>query len=371
MTQEYRVLLIETDTELSRNMAAVIGETVGFQLAAVYNHIHDALTQGEIFSPNLIILDVDQIDDYGMIETLRKQFPQVRLLGLGKKWSLVLFRSIIKAGADGFLVAPFSSMELINSVRSFEETTSQSKVIAFFSPKGKSGKTTFIANLAVALAKESQERVGIIDADLQFGDMALFFDLHPQSTITEAIRDIGSLSPTTLHSYFVPVSPKVSILCGTHTPELSEQILPHDITTLVQMARSLFSYVFIDVSAAFGPISNAACEAADETVVMTMINGGFELQHLKNCLSVFRTWERYEERVKVIASRVEPCTEEMRRYIEEHLENPVYAIIPNEYVLVSTAANNGRIVSDIRSDSAFAKCVAGIAKKIYVTDRKR
>lgn len=371
MAQEYRVLLIEADTAVSRNIEAVIRETVGFQLAATYASLHDALTQGEIFSPNLILVDVDPMEEYSGIEQIRRQFPDVRVLGLGKKWSLVLFRAIIRAGADGFLVAPFSSMELINSVGTFKETATRSKVIAFFSPKGKSGKTTFIANLAVALAKDSQERVGILDADLQFGDMALFFDLHPQSTITEAIRDIGSLSPTTLHSYFVPISSKVSVLCGTRTPELSEQVLPADFTTLVQMSRSLFSYVFIDLPAAFGPIANAACETADETVIMTMINGGFELQHVKRCLSVFRGWSDDEKRLQVVASRVEPCTDDMKQYIADQLDYPVYAIVPNEYMLVSTAANNGRIVSDIRSDSAFAKAVAAIAKKMHVADRKR
>jgi len=369
-TQEYRVLLVENDTKLLQDMATVIQETVGFQLAAAYTDSHDALNQGGIFRPTLILLDVDHIDTYAIIEDFREKFPNTQLLALGKKWSLNLFRSVIKSGAGGFLVAPFSSMELVNSVRAFEEEEIHSKVIAFFSPKGKSGKTTFIANLAMALAEESQGRVGIIDADLQFGDMAMFFNLNPQSTIVEAVRDIVFLSPTTLNSYFIPVSEKVSVLCSTRIPEMSEQVMPDDFTALVQMARGIFQYILIDLPPAFRPITNAACETADMTAVMTMISGGFEIEHMKKCLDIFKTWDDYAERVRVFFSRVEPCTEDMRQRLEGELGNPVYDIIPNEYLLLSTAANNGRIVADIRPDSAFAKSVAAIAKKMYVADRK-
>ena len=50
-TQEYRVLLVENDTKLLQDLATVIQETVGFQLAAAYTDSHDALNQGGIFRP--------------------------------------------------------------------------------------------------------------------------------------------------------------------------------------------------------------------------------------------------------------------------------------------------------------------------------
>ena len=369
--QEYRVMLVESDTALLQDMAAVIQDTVGFSLATAYSDVRDAVNQGGIFRPTLILLDVDQLDNYSVIEEFMEKFPDARLLCMGKKWSLPLFRSVIKAVAGGFIVVPFTSMELINGVRTFEDSDQHNaKVITFFSPKGKSGKTTFIANVAMALAEETGSRVGIIDADLQFGDMAMFFDLNPQSTIVEAVRDIGFLSPTTLNSYFVPVSEKVSVLCGTRRPEYAEQVMPADFTALVQMARGAFRYLLIDVSSAFTPISIASCESSDRVVLMTMISGGFEIQHMKTCLDVFRAWPDFEERVRAMFSRVEPCTEEMSKKLEDELGYPVYGIIPNEYLLLSTAANNGRIVSDIKPGSVFAESATAIAKKISSLNRK-
>ena len=96
----------------------------------------------------------------------------------------------------------------------------------------------------------------------------MFFNLSPQSTIVEAVRDIGFLSPTTLNSYFIPVSDKVSVLCGTRRPEYAEQVLPEDFTALVQMARGAFRYLLIDVPSAFTPVSIAASEISDKVCVM-------------------------------------------------------------------------------------------------------
>ena len=135
-------------------------------------------------------------------------------------------------------------------------------------------------------AEKSRQQVAVIDADLQFGDMAVFFNLEPQSTIVEAVRDIKFLSPLTLNSYFVPVNDNVRVLCGTKRPELAENVRPKDFFNLLQMARSLYRYVLIDVSSGFNPISVAAADAAERVYLMAMMSGGFELEHIRDRKSV-------------------------------------------------------------------------------------
>ena len=82
-------------------------------------------------------------------------------------------------------------------------------MLSFFSPKGKSGRTTLIVNLALSLARVSGEKVGIIDAETNFADMDAFLNLNPRSTIVEALRDLSYLTSGTLEKYFEEVSDKV------------------------------------------------------------------------------------------------------------------------------------------------------------------
>ena len=98
--------------------------------------------------------------------------------------------------------------------------------------------------------------------------------------------------------------------------------------------------------------------------MVAMVSGGFEIQHMQQALEVFKDWPDYEERVKVIFTRVEPCDSAAQAELEEELEYPVAAILPNEYLLVSTAANDGRMALDIKPDSALTHKINRLADKI-------
>ncbi|HCB93050.1 MAG TPA: response regulator receiver protein, partial [Selenomonas sp.] len=223
---EYNVMLVEGNRLVLEQLANVIRNTEGFQLAARYQDPMDALGQGAVFKPNLILLDVEQGNGMDLLKEFLQAFPNVPVICLGDHWQSEVASRMVQEGARGYLVKPFTSEELSEAVDTFGKSGMEvaSQMIAFFSPKGKSGKTTLIANLAMSLAQKSGAPVGIIDADLQFGDMSVFFNLEPQSTIVEAVRDVDFLSPISLNNYFLPVTDKVKVLCGTKNPSLNDKV---------------------------------------------------------------------------------------------------------------------------------------------------
>ena len=365
---EYQVILIENDRPTMERLSGVISGTRGFKLAARYQRAGDALGQSAMFKPNVVLLDLDVKGNLALIPEFVSSFPEAALICVSSHWNAADAEQMVQAGAKGFLVKPFSSEELVQAVQTFGKNgmARGSEVLAFFSPKGKSGKTTLIANLAMSLASRSGEPVGIIDADLQFGDMAVFFNLEPKSTIVEATRDVKFLSPVTLNSYFVPVpeAENIHVLCGTKMPELAEMVEIAPFGDMVRMAQSLFRYVLIDLPPGFNPISIAASEMADTTYVVAMVGGGYEVLHMKRALEVFKAWPDCESRVKTIFTRVSPCTDQERRVLEKELEYPISAILPNEYLLVSAAANSGRMAVDIQPDTPLSVQISRLSKDI-------
>ena len=364
--QEYRVLLIEQNRIMMERLSSVVKNTKDFELVSRYQDPREALGQGGVFVPNLILLDIDIPENIQFVREFTRAFQQAGILCLSDQWNAQAASTVVKAGAKGYLIKPFTSEELIAAVDTFGKSGMGmlSETMTFFSPKGKSGKTTLIANLAMALARKSGQNVAIIDADLQFGDMAVFFNLDPQSTIVEAVRDINFLSPITLNSYFMPIADNVRVLCGTKRPEFAESVSPQAFTDMLSMARSLFRYILIDVPPAFNPISVAAAEASNAVYIVSMISGGFEVKHAKRALDIFKSWPDYEKKVKTIFTRVEPCNHEAQRLIENQLEYPVCGIVPNEYLLVSAAANNGRMAVDIKPESPLAQSIDLLASRI-------
>ena len=365
---DYQGILVENNRLMLERLSSVIRGTSGFSLAARYQQAGDALGQSAMFKPNIILLDIDEKGNLGLVPEFASAFPGAAILCISSHWDAKESDQIAQAGAKGYLVKPFSSEDLTEAVQTFSKSgmAQGSEVLAFFSPKGKSGKTTLIANLAMSLAARSGEPVGIIDADLQFGDMAVFFNLEPKSTIVEATRDVKFLSPITLNPYFmaVPEAENIRVLCGTKKPEFAEMVEIAPFEDLVRMAQSLFRYVLIDLPPGFNPISVASAELADTTYMVAMVGGGFEVLHMKRALDVFKAWPDYEQRVKTIFTRVSPCTEKERELLEQELGYPVSSIMPNEYLLVSAAANSGRMAVDVQPDTPLSKNINRLSKDI-------
>ncbi len=362
----YNVLIVERNRLYLEKMAAVIQSLPGFELAARFQEPLEALGQGKVFKPNLILLDIDMDDAISLVKDFTEEFPKASIVCTGEKWQGDSASHFVKAGARGYLIKPFTANEFKSAIESFAKSgmESASQVLTFFSPKGKSGKTTLVASLALALARTTGEQVGVIDADLQFCDMGLFFNLDPASTIVEAVRDINFLSPISLASYFCEVEPNLRVLCGTRNPSLIDRVDIPSFEALIKMSRSLFRYVLIDVPSGFCPTSIAAAEMSDTTYLMTMLSGTYELQHLSRAREMFQDWEDMDERLKVVITRVSPCSEKERQRLSNDLGYSVEAIIPNEYKLVSEAANAGRIALDVGGASLFSLAVGRLAESI-------
>ena len=363
---EYRVILVESNRLMLERLSSVIRNTKDFELVSRYQRAGDALGQGAMFKPNLILLDIDEEDNLSMLEEFTQSFKDADVICLSAKWAPSDSESIARAGAKGFLIKPFTSEELLEAIRTFNKNKLSfgSDVIAFFSPKGKSGKTTLIANLGMALAQKTGQQVGIIDADLQFGDMSVFFNLSPKTTIMEAARDINFLSPVTLNSYFLPIAENLRVLCGTKRPEYAEMIDIKAFTEVVGMARSMYRYVLIDLPSGFVPISIATAEVSDITYLAAMVNGVFEIHHMRRALEIFKAWPNYEEKVRTVFTRVEPCDTSEKSKLAEALEYSRVSVIPNEYMLVSSAANNGKMAILEQPDSKFAHFINQLADEI-------
>ena len=363
---EHRVMLVERNRLMLEKLSNVIRHTEEMELVVRYQDISDALGQGMVFHADLILLDVEGVNALDTLAAFKKAYPGVAIVCLGERWQAEAAARMVQGGALGYLIKPFTSDELLSALDTFGKGGMEggAQTIAFFSPKGKSGKTTLIANLAVALARKTHAEVGIIDADLQFSDMAVLFNVEPQSTIVEAVRDADFLSPVALKNYFMPVQDNVHLLAGTKNPSLSDKVEIRPFEEIVRMAQSLFRYILIDIPQGFCPISISAAELSTVTYIIAMENQGYEIMHTLRALDIFQDWEDYKQRVRILFTRVAPYNEESRQELERLLQYPIDAITPNEYLAVTKAADEGKSVLESSPNVPYSQCILKIAEHI-------
>ena len=151
--------------------------------------------------------------------------------------------------------------------------------MSVFCTKGGTGKSVVAINLAVALAKRTIQPVVLVDADLQFGDVALMLQLQPTHTIAEAVQAGDRLDGTMLENLLLRHPPSgLLVLAAPTEPSSADQIGRADLARILDILRERCAYVVVDTSANFAEVTLAAIESSDDILVMA----GLDVMSLKS-----------------------------------------------------------------------------------------
>lgn len=143
----------------------------------------------------------------------------------------------------------------------------QSRVVAVVAPKGGQGKTTVAINLATGLAEVAPNSVVLVDADLQFGDIAHSLDLPLRRTLEELIdRDAVTVKTTLMHhpgDFFVIPAPR--------SPEDADAVAPAALAALLRQLSQIFRYVIVDTTPGLGEHTLAVFESATDAIFVSAL----------------------------------------------------------------------------------------------------
>lgn len=361
----YRTIVIENEPYMLDSIVATLRRSADFDIASTYKTANEAINPAGMFRPDLFLLNVEDEETLDMVPDFVEKFSGAYVLGMMSQWDPSIADKTSMGGAAGCILKPFTAKEILEYIQlySVRGQRKPARIISFFSPKGRAGRTTLAAILALLIAEKSGERVALIDADLQFGDLPIFFDLEPKRTVVDATQDIKLLTPVTFAPYFYPIKDGVSLLSSPDRPEYAELVAPESLTEVVMMAGSIFRYVLVDLPAGFNPVTLNVCRISNDVFVTTMINSGFEIKHTKQTMDMFMDQDDGKRKVYTVFTRVNPFTEESRKKIAEQLGYPVDVMIPNEYKMISIA-NSGRLAKGLPMDTLLMKTIDTIANRI-------
>ncbi len=154
-------------------------------------------------------------------------------------------------------------------------------MISVCNPKGGLGRTTFVVNMATAFAKQGK-KVAVIDANLQFGDVALYFDLKPKRTIYEWVKEGYGDSQYSIDQYLVQHSSGVSVLAAPPRPEFFEYIHVEHMDSAIEELKRVFDIIIIDTPSYLSEIHLVCLKNSDEILVL-----------MTNDIPVLRTTKLY------------------------------------------------------------------------------
>src|SRR5206468_4725780 len=119
----------------------------------------------------------------------------------------------------------------------------------------------------------------LVDADLQFGDVAVMLKLTPQHTIVEAVSAIDRLDAQLLQSLLIRHEPSgLLVLPAPLEPAFADQVSASNMNKIIGILKSFCSYVVIDTPAHFNEVVLGLLEDSDDIVLIA----GMDIPNIKN-----------------------------------------------------------------------------------------
>jgi pilus assembly protein CpaE len=244
------------------------------------------------------------------------------------------------------------------------------RVITVFATKGGAGKSVIAANLAVALAQKSEKPVVLVDASLQFGDIAVMLKLAPQHTVVDAVSAIDKLDVPLMQSLLVTHdSSGLLVLPAPLEPAFAEQITAEDMVRIVEILRTFAGHVVIDTQAYINEVVLGLIESSDDVVLVA----GMDIPNIKNAkigLHTLRLLNTPMEKLHLVLNRANSKVKLEVAEVEKTLGIKAETLVPSD-VVVPQSVNKGTPVVMSSPKSGVSKAIDEMATRFMPANVRR
>jgi pilus assembly protein CpaE len=243
------------------------------------------------------------------------------------------------------------------------------RIVSFLGCKGGVGTTFLAANAATILARERQGQVLLMDLDLQYGQLAYFFDIHPKQTLGDVANHFEQLDTAYLQSLLYPRDRFLQILPAPASPEEGEGVSAEHVEKLLLHAKKLpgFGWIVIDAGHKFDEITLKAVELSDELILVAAPSIP-ALSNAKKLLELLRLLglERLSTELWLNAwHKVEDLTLEEA---SDFLGREVTGTIRYDYRQVARSINEGRPLAEVAPRHPVSLDVKALVVKLKGED---
>ncbi|MBN1316358.1 MAG: response regulator [Anaerolineales bacterium] len=365
--EKIRVLIVDDIRETRDNLRKLLQFESDIEVVGQASTGEEGITLASSIAPNVILMDINMpgIDGISASEAITRQVPTAQVIMMSVQSESDYIRRAMLAGARDFLTKPFSSDELIVTIRRVHERSQKNlasmpvyhtgkpgmvqgfpgssekkgKVIAFFSPKGGVGCSTIAANLAVTLAQGGQA-TALMDADLPFGDMGVILDVHGTHSIVDLAERFDEMDSDLLSSVLTSHSSGLKVMLAPPRPEMSELVTAIHLKKIIMLMRNRFEYTIIDTFTSLQDIMLTVLDQADKIVLVATP----DIPCIKDTRLFFEVVDQLNyrpDKTLLVLNRVDKHSGITVADVENTLKHPIEVAIPVDSRTVLFSINQG------------------------------
>lgn len=387
-----RILIVDDIPETRENLRKLLFFESDIEVVGASTTGEEGIAMAIELKPDVVLMDINLpgMDGITATEAINQQVPSVQVIMMSVQGETDYLRRSMQAGAREFLIKPFSSDDLISSVRqvyalgltrkqpepsmaraSLHSLVAQQsgrrqpgKVITVFSPKGGTGCSTLAVNVAIALQRSSEDtKVAVVDSCLQFGDVAVLLNLHANHSIVDLAPHVDDMDYDLLDDVMAAHHSGIKALLAPARPEMADQVAPHVVEKVLAMLRTGYTHIVVDTSSTVSDVTLAALDAADRIVVIAIPN----IPAIKDAKLFFELLEALEyspTKTMLVLNKIDPHNNIRAEDIQASIKHPISAQIPLDEQTASLAANQGVPYVMSKDSTKLAQATAVLAQYV-------
>lgn len=352
--------------------------------------------QPEAEALEFIALAMDQEDEDNLVlmtEVItRAKARKIKVILIAEDVTPASLHSLLRQGADEFIPYPLPEGELQLAIQRIQTppepekietntpalragTSKEGAVIVVHGIAGGTGATTLATNLAWELAilgkkGENAPTVCLLDLDLQFGSVSTYLDLARREAVYEMLSDTENMDDETFGQSLLTFNEKLHVLTAPADMLPLDLITPEDISRVIEMARSHFDYVVIDMPSTLVQWTETVLHAAHIYFATLEL----DMRSAQNTLRFKRALQSEElpaEKLRYVLNRAPKFTDlsgkgRVKR-MAESLEITIEVSLPDGGKPITQGADHGLPLATSAPKNPLRRDIAKLAASIHET----
>lgn len=323
--------------------------------------------------PDVVLLDLPVADEQAMeqIGAALMEAPGTHMVLVSPDRSVEFLKRAMRAGVREVLPAPMSPMTVQQAIEHAQGNPSigshhrdiVGQVVALIPAKGGAGATFLATNLAYALSKQGK-RVAVLDLNLYFGDAAIFLsNKKVVSSLVDLARQTQRLDSALLDSSMIKVNDHLHVLAGSESPEDVNQVSIAGVEKIIEIARSQYDFVLLDVSSTLDQVAVKGLDLADTICLTLQLNLPF-IRAAKHMATVFQGLGYSRDKLSVIVNRYEKGGTINLADVEKATMLKIGRTIPNSHAAVTASVNQGVPLLELAPRDPVARALHDWAQEL-------
>lgn len=369
-----KLLLVSTDSATLASIAALLSPLtdVIVQRRVITDPGADPLA-GQSALPDALLLHLGS-SRTDSLKALASRPTQRRppVIVIGSLSNAADLRLAMQAGARDMLPEPLIAADLLAAVarirrdRRPSESPPEANITAFINAKGGCGSTLLACNVAHAQASLAGRRVALLDLDLQFGAIPIYFDLFPKRGIVQALENIDGLDETALSAYMARHESGLDILASAAEDPLplDADIRPERIRRLLELLMQQHDHVVVDLPRRIDPATRMIFERAHRIALVVQQSVAVLRDASRLISTLRRELSISSDRIVTVVNRYDKRVTISPDDIRRTLSITDLSLIPNDYPTVSASIDTGSPLLVYARWKAITKSIVQLQERL-------